>query len=63
MTLSHDACATIDWFPEELIAQMAPNWHFTFLFETVLGQLKELGVTDEQITTMLDENPKRWLTS
>jgi phosphotriesterase-related protein len=63
MTLSQDACATIDWFPEELIAQMAPNWHFTYLFEQVLEQLREAGVTDEQIATMLDENPLRWLTS
>ena len=61
MMLSHDACATIDWFPEEMIAQMAPNWHFTFLFEGVLPALREAGVSDEQIATMLERNPARWL--
>jgi phosphotriesterase-related protein len=63
MMLSQDACATIDWFPPELIEQMAPNWHFTYLFETVLDQLREGGVDDEQIQTMLVANPARWLTA
>jgi phosphotriesterase-related protein len=63
MTLSQDACATIDWFPPELIAQMAPNWHFTYLWEGVLPALREAGVTDEQIDTMMEQNPRAWLTS
>jgi len=63
MMLSQDACATIDWYPPELIAQMAPNWHFTFLWEGVLPALREAGVTDEQIATMLESNPRAWLTS
>ena len=33
----------------------------TFLFEEVIPELKERGMTDEQLTTMLEENPKRWL--
>ena len=61
MMLSHDACATIDWFPPELIVQMAPNWHFTYIFETVLDQLREGGVSDAQIDQMLVANPARWL--
>jgi phosphotriesterase-related protein len=61
MILSHDACATIDWFPPELIAQLAPNWHFTHLFENVVPQLLELGVPQEAIDTMLDVTPRRWL--
>ena len=61
MVLSQDACATIDWFPEELIDQLAPNWHFTHLFETILPQLAELGVSDADVATMLDETPSRWL--
>jgi phosphotriesterase-related protein len=63
MMLSQDACATIDWYPPELIAQMAPNWHFTFLWEGVLPALREAGVTDEQIATMLESNPRAWSTS
>ncbi len=63
MLLSHDACATLDWFPEELIGQMAPDWHFGFLFESVIPALKEGGVSDEQLATMLRDNPRRWLTA
>ena len=61
MVLSQDACATIDWFPEELIGQLAPNWHFAHIFETILPQLSDLGVSDDQIATMLDTTPRRWL--
>jgi phosphotriesterase-related protein len=61
--LGQDACATLDWFPPELVAQLAPNWTFTHLFEDILPAAKDGGVTDEQIATMLDENPKAWLTA
>jgi phosphotriesterase-related protein len=61
MTLSHDACATIDWFPKELIGQMAPDWHMGFIFESVLPALHEAGVTEEQTDKMLGENIARWL--
>jgi phosphotriesterase-related protein len=63
MMLSQDACAFIDWFPREMIDELAPNWHFTFLWEGVLPVLKEGGVTDEQIETMLVQNPPGWLTA
>ena len=63
MTLSQDACAFIDWFPQELISQMAPNWHFTFLWEGVLPALREGGVSDDQIATMMESNPRAWLTA
>ncbi|HVS29397.1 MAG TPA: hypothetical protein VHE14_07575 [Solirubrobacteraceae bacterium] len=61
MTLSHDACATLDWFPEETIKQLAPDWNMTFLFNGVLDALREGGVSDEQIDQMLVDNPRRWL--
>jgi phosphotriesterase-related protein len=63
MTLSQDACAFIDWYPGELIAQMAPNWHFTFLWEGVLPVLREAGVTDEQIDAMMAGSTRAWLTA
>jgi phosphotriesterase-related protein len=63
MMLSHDAAGAQDWFPTELKEQLAPNWHFAYLFETVLDQLREGGVDDEQIQTMLVANPARWLTA
>ncbi len=61
MTLSHDACATIDWFPREMIAQMAPDWHMSFIFESVLPALHEAGVTEEQTDAMLGANVVAWL--
>jgi phosphotriesterase-related protein len=63
MTLSQDACAFIDWYPAELIAQMAPNWHFTFLWEGVLPVLRDAGVTDEQIDAMMEGSTRAWLTA
>lgn len=60
MMLSHDACATIDWYPEEM-RSLVPNWHFGYLFEEILPALRDGGVTDEQVTTMMEDNPQRWL--
>ena len=62
MHLSQDAAATIDWFQPGWVARTVPNWHFTWLFEGVLPALREGGVTDAQIATMLERNPARWLT-
>jgi phosphotriesterase-related protein len=65
MFLSQDYCSTLDWFPpeveEQLAATAAPNWSMTFLFEQVIPELKERGMTDEQLDQMMVENPKRWL--
>ena len=65
MFLSQDWCSTLDWFPreaqEELHAAMTPNWSMTFLFEQVIPELKERGMTDEQLDQMMVENPKGWL--
>jgi len=61
MVLSQDACATIDWFPEEMVGQLAPKWSFTLIFEEIIPQLRELGVSDADIDTMLDVVPAAWL--
>ena len=61
MMLSQDACCTIDWFPEELVAQMAPNWHMSYVLDEIVPALKEAGVTDEQVDQMMVEAPRRWL--
>jgi phosphotriesterase-related protein len=65
MFLSQDYCSSIDWFPpevqEHLKANEVPKWSMTYLFEEVIPELKERGMTDEQLTTMLEENPKGWL--
>jgi phosphotriesterase-related protein len=60
MVLSHDASCYIDWFPPEVIPRFAPAWNFEHLFDDVLPALRERGVTDAQITTMLVDNPRRY---
>jgi phosphotriesterase-related protein len=70
MFLSQDfdipIAAGLDWYPPEVVEQLqaqggANDWSMTFLFESVIPALKDAGVTDEQLDTMLVENPKRWL--
>ena len=67
MFLSQDYCSTIDWFPvgvqDYLKASEVPDWSMTFLFDTVIGQLKERGMSDDQLDQMMVENPKAWLGS
>src|SRR5215207_4666197 len=65
--LSQDYCSTIDWFPlevqEYLKANEVPDWSMTFLFETVIPELQERGMTDDQLDQMMVANPKAWLGS
>jgi phosphotriesterase-related protein len=67
MFLSQDYCSSIDWFPREVQAYLkaneVPDWSMTFLFEKVIPELKERGMTDDQLDEMMVENPKRWLGS
>ena len=60
MVLSHDASCYIDWFPIQVLAVGAPNWHYRHISEDVLPALRERGVSDEQIRTMLVGNPRRY---
>ena len=65
--ISQDYCASIDWFPAEAAEQLVAaglideDWSMTLVFEKVFPALREGGMTDAQLTTMLEENPKRWL--
>jgi phosphotriesterase-related protein len=65
MLISQDFCSTIDWFPpevqEQLRGEIVPKWSMTVLFEEVIPALKEGGMTDEQLSTMMEDNPRRWL--
>ena len=38
---------------------MAPNWHFNHISDDVIPELKNRGVTQEQVDQMLVANPKR----
>jgi len=59
MVLSHDAACVNAWLPEAALPVMLPNWHFLHIHNDVIPALKERGVTDEQINTMLVDNPRR----
>ena len=61
MMLSQDACSTIDWFPDEMIAEMAPEWNFTYLWRAILPALHEAGVSEDETSMMLGSNVHRWL--
>ncbi|NEW28088.1 phosphotriesterase family protein [Nocardia cyriacigeorgica] len=63
MVLAHDAACFIDWFSEEGKAAAVPNWNFTHISDDVLPALRARGVTEEQITTMLVDNPRRYFTA
>jgi phosphotriesterase-related protein len=59
MVLSQDASCYIDWFREDTLARVLPNWHYLHLHNDVLPALRKRGVTEEQIRTMMVENPRR----
>ncbi|MBF6089348.1 phosphotriesterase family protein [Nocardia cyriacigeorgica] len=63
MVLAHDAACFIDWFSEEGKTAAVPNWNFTHISDDVLPALRARGVTEEQITTMLVDNPRRYFTA
>ncbi len=60
MVLSHDASCYIDWFPQGLLGSVAPNWQYEHISRDVLPALAEQGVTEDQINTMLVDNPRRY---
>ena len=60
MVLSHDAACYIDWVDPDALALM-PQWHYLHIGQDVLPYLLEHGVTEEQIATMLVDNPRRIL--
>lgn len=57
MVLAHDASCYIDWLPEAALPLVLPNWHYLHIHSDVLPALRQRGVTEEQITTMLVDNP------
>jgi phosphotriesterase-related protein len=59
MVLSQDASCYIDWVDPALMA-LLPQWRYTHIHEEVLPYLREHGVTDDEIETMLVTNPRRY---
>lgn len=60
IALSHDAACFIDWFDEDAKHAAAPNWNYRHIPENVLPALRERGVSDAAIETMLVDVPRRY---
>jgi phosphotriesterase-related protein len=58
IVLSQDRHCTSDWFPEEGVVAMLPEWHHGFVQQSLIPGLLENGVTEEQIELMMNENPR-----
>ena len=64
--LSADSCGTIDWFEQAAIEQMlaagmAKDWDIRIVHEQVLPELREAGMTDDQVEQIFVRNPVAWL--
>ena len=58
IVLSHDAAFFSRVTPPSWRARVTPRWHMHTLFDDVLPRLRAAGVDDDQITTMLVDNPR-----
>jgi phosphotriesterase-related protein len=66
MFLSQDYCATLDWYSVEMEQQLlaagaAKDWSMTLVLDRVIPVLREAGIGDGQLETMMVDNPRRWL--
>ena len=60
MVLSHDASCYLDWIPGEVPPSSMPNWNYLHISRDVVPALREAGVTDGMIDTMLIDTPRRY---
>jgi len=58
MVLSHDAHCFMDWLPEQAAKATLPNWNYLHIHNDVIPALRKRGVTEEQIQTMMIDNPR-----
>ncbi len=62
MVLGHDSSCDSDFYPEQRLMTMLPKWTLVHISDDVLPALRERGVIEDQITTMLVDNPRRYFT-
>lgn len=65
LLFSHDTIAHWLGRPFEFPAAVKPflaNWHPTHLFKNIIKKLREGGVTEGQIKTMIEDNPRHLFT-
>lgn len=59
LVLSHDAACYIDWIDPN-VRPLLTQWHYLHIEREVLPYLREHGVTEDQITAMLVDNPRAY---
>jgi phosphotriesterase-related protein len=59
MVLAHDAACYLDWIDPNVMALMT-QWNYLHIHDDVLPYIRERGVTEAQIETMLVEVPRRY---
>lgn len=60
LVLSHDGACYIDWFPPGWPERVLPDWNYELISRKVLPALSARGVTEDQVRTMLVDNPRRY---
>jgi phosphotriesterase-related protein len=60
LVLSHDTVWCWRGRAPKLPPDLIPQWKPTYVFETIVPRLREAGVRDDKIRTMLVENPRRY---
>lgn len=58
--LSHDNMVFVDMMPPEVIEKMVSHFPYGYIDAQTLPGLRERGVKDEDLHTMLVENPRRY---
>lgn len=65
IVLSQDSAAfTESWARPAAAAALSrilPNWRYTYVLETVIPQLRDQGINEQQLRAMLVDNPRRLL--
>ena len=59
MVLSHDAACFNHWLPDRPMKAVLPRWNYLHIHNDVLPALRNKGVTEQQLRTMLVENPRK----
>ena len=61
IVLSHDAAVFNDFTPMSVVREAAPNWTFRFIPTVVEDGLRAAGVSEQMLSHMLINNPRRIL--
>jgi len=59
--ISHDHISSYlgKSLPRSTMEQFMPKWNLGHIFDEIIPDLKEAGVTDKQVNTIMEDNPRR----